>query len=117
MKNKIILINLSLMVAVLFAMLFQSLHGYEHIIKDHSTPKCHLKHLTSQNQITHEHNSIEHCFACEFTFSNYKSAEIQIVSFVASLPCFKSTFYYVKRLHSFYNGISYSLRGPPFFKI
>lgn len=117
MKKKFAIINFSLMIAVLFAMLFQSLHSYEHLIAQFSEVKCHQKHIAFGTQVTHEHDNIDHCFACEFTFSHFISSNLNCFKLSNSLVFFKNTFFYLKKINPFYNGISYSLRGPPNYKI
>ncbi len=101
------------MIAVLFSMLFQSLHSYEHLIAELTKEKCHKKHIGIGTQVTHEHNSLEHCFVCEFTFSHFTSSTLN--SFKSSIfgNFFKNYFFYINEIHQFYNGISYLLRGPP----
>ena len=117
MKNKFVFVNFSLMVAVLFAMLYQSVHSYEHLLVQLSQQKCNQKHITKGIQVTHEHNDFEHCFSCEFLFSNFISSNLSVIKFSTNIVFFEDIFFYVKQINQFYNGISYSLRGPPFFKI
>ncbi len=117
MKNRFAIINFCLMIAVLFSMLFQSLHSYEHLIAKFSEQKCHQKHITFGTQVSHEHNTFDHCFACEFTFSHFVSSSLTPIKFLNNTIFFKSTFFYLKKINQFYNGISYSLRGPPNLKI
>ena len=113
MKSKFVIINISLMITVLFAMLFQSLHSYEHLIQDLSEQKCHQKHQFIGEQVTHDHHNLEECFACEFTFNNFIFSNLTFFRFLNHTVFFKNTFFYLKESHSFYKGISYSLRGPP----
>ena len=105
------------MVVVLFSMLFQSLHSYEHLLAQLSEPECHQKHSTSGTQVTHKHLSFEHCFACEFTFSHFISSNLNTFKFFVKTILFKNKFFFLNQINKFYKGISYSLRGPPYFKI
>ncbi len=115
MKNKFAIINFALMIVVLFSMLSQSFHNYEHLIEQLSKKKCHEKHIVSGTQISHEHNNLEHCFACEFTFSNYIPLAFSKITFLNSIIIFKNSFFYIKEINQFYKGIPYPLRGPPRF--
>ena len=54
MKKKFLLLNFSLVIAVLFSMLFQSLDSYSHFEKQKTELKCHHK-STSKHEITHQH--------------------------------------------------------------
>ena len=117
MKNKFAIINVSLMVVVLCSMLFQSVHSYEHLLAQLSKPECHENHGFSGAQITHEHQGFEHCFACEFTFSHFISSNLSVYKSLIKTILFKNNFFLLNKINKFYNGISYSLRGPPSFKI
>lgn len=95
MQKKFSIINFALLAAVLFSILFHSVHAIEHIAEDFASKKCHHSYDSSKTQITHQHHNFDECFACDFTFSNY-------------IPC--ELFSY--RLALLYKAIPYSLTAP-----
>ena len=111
MKNKFIIINALMSVVILFAILFQSVHSYEHLLKELTEKKCLHKH-DSEKEITHNHK-FEKCFVCEFAFSSYISTNSSSFSFSNEVIIHKKPSFYYTNPNSFFTGISYSLRGPP----
>lgn len=97
------------MIAVLFAILFQSLHSYEHILDKKST----FAHSdTSKKDVhTNDHNH-EKCFVCEFTFSTFIGTEFTAFQFKQSFEAIAYSFFY-NEAPSFFSGSHSSLRGPP----
>ncbi len=112
MKKRHQIINSLMSVVILFAILFQSLHSYEHLVKEISEKKCEHKHISDQ-QITHQHQDFDKCFVCEFAFSSYISNKIQSFSISNDSFFHKIDSFSFKDSISFFKGISYSLRGPP----
>jgi hypothetical protein len=109
MKKKFALLNLSLMLTVLFAILFQSVHSYEHFLVDGAV----VHQLDSHNQDLHQndHNH-QKCFVCEFTFNSFVSVEITSFTFKTSFERIAYHFFYTEN-PSFFSGSHSSLRGPP----
>jgi hypothetical protein len=110
-KNKFI-ISLSLAVAVLFSILFQSFHTYTHLEQQLSQKQCHHKYNVTQKEITHQHHNFDHCYVCDFTFGSYispKEFSYQLYSTYKEIPYFISA---EETVLSF-SGSLYSLRGPP----
>ena len=99
-------------VVILFAILFQSIHSFEHLTKQLTEKKCLHKH-TSIADITHEHKVFDKCFTCEFAFSSFISTSIQSFVFANGLCLYNGNSYFLKESVHYYSGISYSLRGPP----
>ncbi len=114
MKKKFVIINALMSIVILFAILFQSVHSYEHLVKQITEKKC-LHKYVSNKEITHQHKHLDKCFVCEFAFSSYISNKIQSFSFLNDLYFYKIDSYSFKDSISFFTGISYSLRGPPKF--
>ena len=112
MKKRFIIINLFMSVVILFAILFQSVDSYEHLVKKLAEKQCHHK-IDDSNQITHQHVGFEKCFVCEFSFSTYLKKDLQVFISSSNVNFCVSNSFYFKESNSFYNGISYSLRGPP----
>ncbi len=102
------------MVTVLFAMLFQSVHIYEHISREESTSGVSFQNdndFTEKFQKNnHEH---DHCFACDFTFSLYTSVDFQTFEFFISTPEVPYFSNYTSNDKSFCGSL-FSHRGPPF---
>lgn len=111
MKKKQLITSLFFAVAILFSILFQSFHGYEHMEKQLSQKECHHKY-NSSSEITHQHKGFDHCFVCEFTFGSYispKEFSYQLYPIHKEIPYF---FKAEETILSF-SGSLYSLRGPP----
>jgi hypothetical protein len=114
MKKKFVIVNSFLAVAVLFSMLFQFAHSYEHLAKQFSEKECHHK-TTSGQEITHQHHNFEHCFVCNFSVSNFVASDIhhfefQKVNFPSGYSFFKS-----KEITQFFKGSLFALRASPSF--
>ena len=105
-------ISISILVAVLSSILFQSVHTFEHILAEFSEQKCEHLYDTGQEQITHEHHDFDHCFSCDFHFSNYVVTDILSIQryFTAT---YNNYFDLVTDQISYYSGIHYLVRGPP----
>ncbi len=102
------------MMTVLFSMLFQSFHSYEHLAEKFSEKICHHEESENKAEFTHHHHVPDHCFVCEFTFSSFISPETNWYS--ARIVHAEIPYFYTKTEtpDSFF-GASYSLRGPPIF--
>ncbi|WP_188049466.1 hypothetical protein [Flavobacterium sp. GP15] len=110
-KNKLI-VSLSLVITVLFSILFQSVHTYEHIAKQLSEKHCDHKYNVSGTEITHQHHNADHCYVCHFVTSSYLTPldfSYKLYSVAGEIPYFKSK---IETVISF-SGSNYSLRGPP----
>ncbi|MFT3793682.1 hypothetical protein [Flavobacterium sp.] len=114
MKKKFALLNLSLLFAVLSSILFQSVHSFEHIVAEFTEHKCEHSHATGKDQITHQHHNFDHCYSCEFSFSNFVAPQIFEFSFFAPYKTIPY-FFTVPETPTAFSGSSYALRGPPFF--
>lgn len=116
MKKKLVIINLSLMAAVLFSILFQSLHSYEHLAKQFAEKQCHHHYHQGKTEFTHHHTEFDHCFVCEFTLSSFISPENYSYALNFShkeIPYF----FNITKASASFSGSSYFLRGPPDFII
>ncbi|NDP27196.1 MAG: hypothetical protein GZ087_07195 [Flavobacterium sp.] len=114
MKKKFVLLNYFLMVAVLFSMLFQSVHSYEHLAKQLSEKKCHHE-SSSKHQITHQHHKFDHCFVCDFTLSNFISSDISYFEFKKIIIPTGSSSFKSREITQFFKGSLFALRAPPIF--
>ncbi len=112
MKNKFVIINALISVVILFSILFQSAHSYEHLIKQLSEKKCLHEHRYNF-EVTHEHQDFDKCFVCEFVFSSNVLQNLNSFSFSNDAEIFKKESYFLTEFVPYFTGISYSLRGPP----
>ena len=107
-------INFALMLTVLFSMLFQSLHSYEHIAAQFSEKNCNHETSINKAEITHHHHVGEHCFVCEFTLSNYIAPHTY--SFVVNFSFEAIPYYFTKSTTpQYFSGSALQYRGPPSF--
>jgi hypothetical protein len=112
MKNKFVFINLALSVAVLFSILFQSVHGYEHWTKQVSEKKCQHEHH-SDTELTHPHEAFEKCFVCAFAFSSGITPDSFSYEFQKTALDLATPFNISRAFPSFFKGALFSLRAPP----
>ncbi|MFD1603523.1 hypothetical protein ACFSJW_11610 [Flavobacterium artemisiae] len=112
MKRKQLIISFASAVMILFSILFQSIHSYEHIVKQLSEKQCHHAYNDPNGEITHQHHDYDLCFVCNFAFGSYlvpDSFSFQCLSFQKETPYF---FALTENILSF-SGDFYFLRGPP----
>lgn len=106
MKKKIALLNFVLMLSVLFAVSYQSVHYFSHHshneTKEVSSVKSFTKNITEQDD----------CPICDFKFVSFLSSEI--LSFTFFPLHFEIPYQFsIKESVSFFCGSLFSLRGPP----
>lgn len=112
MKKKQLILNLFFATALLFSIVFQSFHGYEHLEKKISEKVCYHKHNSNRAELTHQHKGFDHCLLCEFTAGVYvspKDFSCQLYAAYQEIPYF---FKATEAVLSF-SGSLYSHRGPP----
>lgn len=114
MKKRLAFLNWSLLIAIVSSIVFQSMHSFEHIVAEFAAHKCDHPHDTGKDQITHQHHNFDHCFSCEFSFSNFVAPEIFSIRFFAPYKTIPYFFTASETPHAF-SGSSYALRGPPAF--
>ena len=114
MKKKFVIVNSFLTLAVLFTMLFQSVHSYEHLVQQLSQKECQHKY-TSKQEITHQHHNFDHCYVCSFTISNFISTAISPIEFKkTTIPSGYSSSK-SREITQFFKGSLFALRAPPSF--
>jgi hypothetical protein len=99
---------------VLAAILIQSVHSFHHLEEDFSKPKCHHHYAKNQTQLTHSHE-VDHCFVCEFAFSNFNSNPTFNFECKKENNVYSYSNFYAKEITTFFKGSLFSLRGPPSF--
>lgn len=98
---------------VLFAMLFQTIHSYEHVYKQLTEKRCDHKYTAHKNQITHSHSVENNCPLCHFTFSIFISNSFRTLSFHKQEVSTLTVFFYNRETSTFFKGSLFALRAPP----
>lgn len=112
MKKKFAIINLSLMLAVLFSILFQSVHSYEHFLGQETTFVNHSDNDGTTKIQTLDHNH-EKCFVCEFTLSSFIATEFTSFKSQLTFEAFTQTNFPATETPDAFSGSLFSHRGPP----
>jgi hypothetical protein len=112
MMKKYALVNVGLMLSVLFTMLVQSLHSFEHLHQVFDEKECHHKY-TGNTELSHQHHPFDHCNVCEFTLGAFVAPSHFVYNTLEkpALPLYSS--HYSNDLISFFKGSLFVLRGPP----
>jgi hypothetical protein len=113
MKRKLVLANALMGLMILFAIFFQSIHSFEHLVKQLSEKKCHHVHSQHETEVTHGHDGLEKCFVCEFAFSSYHKTEKNGNTFIRIDIVSEKPFLYSFEFTKKFKGTLFSLRGPP----
>lgn len=113
MKKKIAVLNFLMSFAVLFAMLFQTVHSYEHILRQASEKHCDHKYTAGQKEITHSHSVDSNCHICHFAFSTYIPNTFEAFSFHKTTVEISGIFFYFESISTFFKGSLFALRAPP----
>lgn len=113
MKKKIAVLNFLMSFTVLFAMLFQTAHSYEHILNQLSEKHCNHKYTPGQKEITHSHSADANCHSCHFAFSTFIPNTFQALSFHKSIAVASFKYFYFERISAFFKGSLFALRAPP----
>jgi hypothetical protein len=112
MKRKQLLYSFTLAAAVLFSILFQSFHSYEHLEKQLSHKFCVHNHTQNKAELTHQHTTFDHCAICQFVFGSGlypKFISYHFFSDFRAIPFFSKE---QKEIIPF-SGSLYAHRGPP----
>ena len=112
-KKKILLVNLLMSLTVLFAMLFQTLHSYEHIYWKIHDKHCEHKYTPGQKEITHSHSEDTNCAICHFAFSTFISNSSQNFSIHNVNVTVLKVILHHKFSSAFFKGSLFALRAPP----
>ena len=115
MKKKITAVNFLMSFAVLFAMLFQTVHSYEHILKQSAEKHCDHKYTPGQKEITHSHSVDANCHICHFAFSTFIPNAFQPFAFYKVFAETSYLFSYFEGISTFFKGSLFALRAPPTF--
>lgn len=101
--------------AVLFPILFQTLHSYEHHSEDIVAKNYNFSKLENNFELSTDHSISEKCIICNFNLSSFTTTDFYVFQFhengaVAHYPKF-----YFKNQFFFFKGSLFSLRAPPIF--
>ena len=113
MQNKKLLISMSLVMTVLFSILFQSLHTYEHFVQQFADKECHhKKNNYGEPEITHQHHSQDDCKVCQFNFGSYIAPKV--ITYDLNSNFKKVPYLIISQNRIFiFSGSLYTHRGPP----
>ena len=111
MKKKFAILNLSLMLTVLFSILFQSVHSYEHFLDQETAFVNHSDDGSTKIQ-TLDHNH-EKCFVCEFTLSSFIAADFTTFKSQNYAQAFAKAIFTTTETPESFSGSLFSHRGPP----
>ena len=99
------------MLTVLFSILFQSVHSYEHILHQETEFVNHSDDGFDKIQtLDHDH---EKCFVCEFTLSNFIATEFTTFQPRLTYRAFAHFSFPATQVPSVFSGSLFSHRGPP----
>jgi hypothetical protein len=112
--KKYLIFNYLLSLTILFSILFQSFHSYEHIIKEFSQKHCEHKYSLSKTEISHDHKKVDYCFLCDFSFGNSMVSNPIQYNTIELVFQNKSSVLFSNGISSFFKGSLFSLRAPPF---
>ncbi|NMH27729.1 hypothetical protein [Flavobacterium silvaticum] len=113
MKKYTILLHLAALTAMLFLTVYQPVHGIGHYIEAVGQPECHHENTLSKHQITHKHQSEDHCPVCHFSASSFLSPGIYQIPLKCFVPDSGYSFIRSRGIVSYFCGSRFSLRGPP----
>jgi hypothetical protein len=107
MKKKFGILNFILMLSVLFAVSYQSLHTFSH--HKHEERKS----ISLEKEFIKNFSEKENCPVCDFKFASFLSPEV--FSFTFFPPHFEIPYQFsVKENFNSFCGSLFSQRGPPF---
>lgn len=115
MKKKFIIINVLLSLAVLFSILFQLIHSYEHHFEQLEAKHYIDYQCENKTKITQDHNVHEKCFTCDFSFSLFTETNVCFFQFHKNNALIHIPLFSFQEHSSFFKGCLFLLRAPPLF--
>ncbi|MDR7211564.1 hypothetical protein J2W48_003519 [Flavobacterium piscis] len=98
---------------VLFAILFPTIHSYEHFPEQNSGKQKTEIHSLNKNEFKLSNHSTEKCSICDFKFSTFTSTLFSAFQFYKSTAVIYYSFFYFKTPSTFFKGSLFALRAPP----
>ncbi|WP_252775344.1 hypothetical protein [Flavobacterium sp. NRK F10] len=110
MKKKLAILNMILMLSVLFAVSYQSLHAFSHHneVVSHCSEHSDSTHTKFKKVISEKEN----CPVCDFKFTSFLSPEIFTYTVFSTFKISPYSFS-IKEATSFFCGSLFTHRGPP----
>lgn len=113
MTKKLHITHFIVVLAMAFALLFQSFHSVKHLSQILTEKVCLHDPSYSKTTITHHHHGVEKCTLCDFTFSSaFTFNKIKNKSFQTIL-FYNNSYYYQSPEIYFFSGSTFAQRGPP----
>ncbi|MWB95829.1 hypothetical protein GON26_15795 [Flavobacterium sp. GA093] len=112
MNKKQLIVSVSLALTILFSILFQSVHSYEHVAQQLSEKHCHHQYDEKQGGITHQHDNYDLCYVCHFAFGSSiipETFSFRFITFHKEIPYF----FTIQENIILFSENAYLLRGPP----
>ncbi|SFD45121.1 hypothetical protein [Flavobacterium phragmitis] len=100
-------------IVVLSAMLFQTMHSYEHVFKQFAEKPCEHHTNANQKEITHSHDVDSKCHVCHFAFSIYIPNTFEAVIVQKIQIETKAVLAFTQAVSAFFKGSLFALRAPP----
>ena len=113
MKKRFLIVNALMGLIVLLAILFQSFDAMGHMEKQFTEKHCNHKYNHHKTELHHAHEGFDHCFTCEFTFSNFISPTKVTFTIPKVQVATKYSSYYSKEITQSFRGSLFALRAPP----
>ena len=105
MKKKYLIINLLLSMAVLFSILFQSIHFYDHYSEQKLTKQSVEYFSKNKTEINSSYSISEKCTTCDFHFSSFTANDFYLFSFYKNNVVKPLTFFFSHQHFSFFINI------------
>tara|TARA_B110000503_G_scaffold135319_1_gene215687 strand:+ start:9293 stop:9628 length:336 start_codon:yes stop_codon:yes gene_type:complete len=110
LKKKIAIVNLGLVMVLIFALCYQSLHVFSHAKYNDFD----LDSSKSNKNISLKIVEKQHCAVCDFTFASFLSPAFFTFKFIPFYQTLRHLISIPENVIAF-GGSLYSLRGPPCF--
>lgn len=115
MKKRYIIINVFLAFTVLFSILFQSVHSYEHHSEELSEKHCDHQYSKNKTEVSHAHKVVENCEVCHFHFSSFTTTKFYEFQFHKNKLVTNPPLFHFQKHSTFFKGSLFALRAPPIF--
>ncbi|MEI7508203.1 MAG: hypothetical protein WCJ62_01925 [Flavobacterium sp.] len=103
--------------AVLFAIVLQSVHTFNHLEKELTEKQCHHRYAKNITEFTHAHHNNDHCFMCEFTFSTSLNTDFFTFNVKNVQILVSKIQFHCKAISQSFRGSLFALRAPPIFMV
>ncbi|WP_220760972.1 hypothetical protein [Flavobacterium sp. UMI-01] len=113
MKKKGVILHVLLTLILLFPIVFQLVHIYEHHSEQNKKQLELVSNSNSGNQRIADDTLSEDCFVCDYTFTVQSLATLFSYSFSYDCAVVATLLLYIPTAVVFYCGSLFSLRAPP----